>query len=416
MIRKLLIGLALACAGCAGMKYTVNCKEHTVGEDEAKSQPAAQPKAPAASNADTSTLAAASTPANAPSMSFSIPDSLKAPAVLQGTTTVNPSQRGTPPTFVLHVPRDGYVNLHVKVFGLPGADLEYARLSNWTKKPGRGAETRYVNARGDYVVWVEAPPGASGPWTVVAYDDTTELDPLAVYGEPAPNAPAKDRDLRNYGPYFERHGVPGPSINSARLAHSLFTSLPRSFFVYPAQPLHSTMNGEFGPSPTPGEPLIYALGFVFTSDGVFYHCNTEDLTATPPASIAMPALRKVRITPGNQANDVWANEDALSIAPEDAEVQRYLKQKADVRACYDREWDKRDPDHTASHYDIATYKGGSVSKVEGLADKIDREVSAKCKLAPLWKQRDKLEAKMLARFETQRESWKGEMAQHVAGR
>jgi hypothetical protein len=133
--------------------------------------------------------------------------------------------------------------------------------------------------------------------------------------------------------------------------------------------------------------------------------------------VALPALRKLHITPARQKSDAFEEEDfvALVTDADKADLARYQAAKKSASECYDREWDKRDPDHNASHYDVTTYnKAGKIEKVERMSAKLDREVSAKCKLEVVWKQRDLLEARVLGKYETQRAAWKAESEKHLA--
>ena len=80
---------------------------------------------------------------------------------------------------------------------------------------------------------------------------------------------------------------------------------------------------------------------------------------------------------------IWYDEDFPLKLNSDKAIAAYKTTKASANACYSREWEKMDPNHTADQYDIVSFTGGKVSKVENSGDCVPQHVYGACNLAGL---------------------------------
>jgi len=107
-------------------------------------------------------------------------------------------------------------------------------------------------------------------------------------------------------------------------------------------------------------------------------------TATRPAKVVLPPPVKPSV---HEVAMLWNDEEFLPYAGANPRIAKYKQQKAKASACFDKAWDKLDPDGVASKYDVVSLENGHVKKVEGLADRLQRKVDAQCGLGKLMTER-----------------------------
>ncbi len=318
------------------------------------------------------------------------------------------------PDFVLHV-KHNVSGLRIEIFGVAGDTRVLLGGAKAYLESGHRMDVSWSSRLppGDYGVWIGTPREAKGPFTALVFQrEKVSFAPTQRYGEPAPDSPVKGRALAQFLPYFAGQGCGAATAADADIAHQLFTSLPPSFFVFTDHRLGGSNGGAFPPGP--GEPFLYKnRGYILTHDGVCFSASDSELTTQPPEKLSFPAIRPLHIVPAKEQNNLWNEEDFLAVADKKA-ADAYRAKKKKAFDCYDKVWDKLDPDHNASRYDVATVQNGRVARVEGLADRFDRKASAQCKLNKVWSERDKLEKTTLTHLDTQRKTWLADVEQHVA--
>ncbi len=362
---------------------------------------------------------AAAQPRSAPKVELTIPDDLSQPVSVTGTfqpraypTGFGASEWATARNadLVLHVPRK-LNNLRVALLGAEGKP-RVAPLDGYLQGNYSDGQEVLRHQRGDWAVWLSVRAEAKGTWTVVAWDgDKTQLDPTLRFGQPANDAPVLQRMLAIYAPYFIGRWCDKATGATAEAAHKLFTTLPRSFFVFAGS------SDKGASAPRAGEPLLaIARGtddvFVLMNDGGCHVVEARDLAIEPPGAPQLPAPRPLDIKLAKDHNNRYEDEPFLAVA-EPAVVAAYREHKRTGWACYDREWDKLDPDQNASKLIVVTSQAGKVSKVEDLTTKFDRIAKQKCNMKPLFAERDRLEAKVLASLVERRKVWQREVVAHL---
>jgi hypothetical protein len=110
---------------------------------------------------------------------------------------------------------------------------------------------------------------------------------------------------------------------------------------------------------------------ILVPGGATAEVSEDDLTTTwPDAWVAPPP----EVT---SAYELSVKEAQTHLAPADA---RALASKtATYEGCVQRVWDKLDPDGTAGRYDLATWRGGKLERVERLSGHIQKKAEAQCK-------------------------------------
>lgn len=109
---------------------------------------------------------------------------------------------------------------------------------------------------------------------------------------------------------------------------------------------------------------------ILAPGGATAEVSEDDLTTTWPATWVAP--------PPEVASEfeLSVKEAQRLLAPADA---RALTSKTDAyEACIQRVWDKLDPNGTAGRYDLATWKGGKLQRIESLSGHIQNKAEAQC--------------------------------------
>jgi hypothetical protein len=185
----------------------------------------------------------------------------------------------------------------------------------------------------------------------------------------------------------------GQTQRSPEFAAELFATVDERFFVYMKK--ERTCYNATGPI-HPGEPLL--LDFLGSGSSVYLRrangeradCNIQDteleLTTTRPAEIVMPPAVPPKVS---ETTNLWNDEEFLPLADQVPRIAAYKERKAKVSECWNREWDKHDPDGKAGNYDVVQYDSrGQIKKVESMSDRIMRKVDKVCKFTALEKERD----------------------------
>lgn len=230
--------------------------------------------------------------------------------------------------------------------------------------------------------------------TLVVTDGKTIATERDVYLKPEPNSGVLERALVRSS--ILTTGKSKVSPESADLAGRLFTTLDPVFFVYgiaerPRCGLHV------------GEPVL------LLDDSTLMHANgdveaclfdeddraSDYLSPRRPAKLTWPAVIEAAT---DEHQTLWSPEVFLGQAGADKQIAAYAKAKDAATRCYDREWARLDPDHHASQYDVVTYAGGQVTKVESYGARIYRRVAAACHIDALSRQRDAIYARQRKTF------------------
>jgi hypothetical protein len=109
---------------------------------------------------------------------------------------------------------------------------------------------------------------------------------------------------------------------------------------------------------------------ILAPGGATAEVSEDDLTTTWPATWVAP--------PPEVASefDLSVKEAQRLLPPADAKA---LTSKTDAyEGCIQRVWDKLDPDGTAGRYDLATWKGGKLQRIESLSGHIQKKAEAQC--------------------------------------
>lgn len=376
-----LLGLSLA--GCGLFQVTVNGKVvRGPGSEEAK----AADGTGTAQNADgTTTASAEQGPAKLPARDVKLADAMPEPAVIEGKHT---GEQMVPVKVVTKTPR----KISVVVLG------GYAYQNNGYSGSQR-IDSVKVTPDEPLVFDVKSEQGPDPrPWHVVIADDeqTFFSGKNVVYGNPRAGAKLEERQLSDYSVLGSNMGqrlVGGQSQRSPEFAAELFTSVDERFFVWLKK--ERSCYGATGPIST-GEPLLLdrtsggrSANFR-RANGEWADCNLDDMeldvTTTRPAEIVMPPAVPPQVS---LTQNLWNDEEFLPLADEVPRIAAYKERKAKVSECWNREWDKHDPDGKAGDYDVIQYDSrGQIKKVESMSDRIMRKVDKVCKFTALEKERD----------------------------
>jgi hypothetical protein len=374
-----LLGLSLA--GCGLFQVTVNGKVvRGPGSEEAK---AAEAAAANGTTADASASGEAK-PAKLPARDVKLADAMPEPVVLEGKHT---GELMVPVKVVTKTPRKISV---VVLGGYAYQDQGYSgstRLDNVKVTPEEPLVFDVKSAQGP----------DPRPWHVVIADDeqTFLSGKTVVYGNPRAGAKLEERQLGDYSVLGSNMGqrlVGGQSQRSPEFAAELFTSVDERFFVWLKK--ERSCYGATGPIST-GEPLL--LDSFSGNSSTFRRANGEradcnlddvelDVTTTRPGEIVMPPAVPPAVS---ETQNLWSDEEFLPLASEVPRIAAYKERKAKVSECWNREWEKHDPDGKAGDYDVIQYDSrGQIKKVESMSDRIMRKVDKVCKFTALEKERD----------------------------
>lgn len=282
-------------------------------------------------------------------------------------------------------------------FGNEGA-MYMARTIKGVARPDQPFTTSVMAEPGTSVTIVAIQPGKTIP---------TERD---VYGVPSATDKVYGHELNLFA--FFSPAEARMTRDNADLAARLFTTIDPAFFVYGV--------GERAPCHlVAGEPvLLLDQSRIMHANGMVQECSfrqgepaTDYLSTQRPAKLVMPEV----IAQANDQNRViWYDEDFLAQAATDKGIAAYKATKALASACYSREWDKMDPNHTADQYDIVSYSGGKVAKVESFGDKVFKQVYAACNLAGLEKQRDAIYTRLAKTFQVEEKKRLDDISKRLA--
>ena len=381
-IRAAIALLALSTSACGLFTVTVNGKTRGPGAEEASpSGPAAESAAVDSPTKSAKTAASDAEPAPVPVERIALPTEVPQPVVLSGGPTPREAQ-GVPIEVTSTQPRK--VSVYV--------------VGGWGYQSGGGSRRlEHKKITADEPFTFEVKSSGDWPWHVVVVDDkqTMMSAETSVYGHPKDGAPIRERVLSDYslfGTQMGRRLANDESQRSPTFAAELFAKLDERFFVFVKE--ERRCNDATGPLLV-GEPLL--LDFLGSGTAVdFRRANGErarcyiddldiDLTTERPSEVVLPPAVPPKV---RETQNLWRDEEFLSLAESNARIAAYVERKKKTEACFDREWDKHDPDGVASRYDYVKYDSrGRVKKVEGMADRIQRKVDKKCKIPALEKER-----------------------------
>ncbi len=236
----------------------------------------------------------------------------------------------------------------------------------------------------------------------------TERD---VYGKPDSSNDVYGHELEKFS-FLNLSGHRGTTRDSADLAGRLFNTIDPAFFVYGTDKRDACRL-------VAGEPvLLIANSLVLHANGEVNDCAFQQgdpakdyLSTKRAATLVWPDV----IMPDTDSNRViWNDEDFLKLADSDKQIAAYKATKASASACYQREWTKMDPNHTADQWDVVSYSNGQVSKVESFGDRVFKAVYAACKLSTLEKQRDAIYQRLAKTFKAEERARLDAIAQRLA--
>lgn len=259
--------------------------------------------------------------------------------------------------------------------------------------------------------------GRPGAATLVVTDETTAAATARdVYSVPPTFAKLEERQLDLYllamnhkNPFHDPHGH-----DAALLAGELFRTIDKRLVVYATAPAPQYRRedrvGEWRAWDCGfdvGEPLlilrVHGWGNSQTAKLLRATGQSCDLRAplvnhvspTPPAQLVLPPPTLPAI---NQSLNRWKDEEFIPLADTNPRIAKYKATKEAAQKCSDALWKKLDPDASANRYDVVTYSGGKVKKVESLTEKNQRQVDATCKLQPIFKERDAIRVSLAATY------------------
>ncbi len=345
-------------------------------------------------------------------LELTLGDSLAAPAVLELTLTAPTATQ----TVLIKTTKQRTVR--VFVYGLG------ARVDNLATD--QTPEGTIVRPDAPFQVKIKGRPG---PAAIAIVDETTTPTARQVYAVPAKLEKLEDRDLDQYvlalnykDPFIQTH-----SHDSAALAANLFLTIDKQLVVYATATAPEVRSDDrktelwrsWECGFDVGEPLlilrVHGWGQTQTSDvlratGQKCHLRgplARHVSTTRPAQLVMPPPVLPAI---NQSLNRWKDEEFLRLAEANPRIAKYKSTKEAARKCSDALWDKLDPDASANRYDVVTYSGGKVKKVESLTEKNQRKVDATCKLPPIFKERDAIRTSLGTTYRKETEARLAEIA------
>lgn len=266
----------------------------------------------------------------------------------------------------------------------------------------------------------EVPPGAHLTFVFVE-QGVTQVGAKDLYGAPPKDAPLEGRDLTRYALFARKELKTTPPPSQVLFASEVFSNIDPAFLAY------ATTAGKC--ALVPNEPVLpFSVGwdpnskpnwYLLRANGQACLISTQGelsdfATTIKPATIAMPPYAE----PDWKApQDDWSPEEFLADAPSNPKIAKYQEAKAKAWDCAEKQWKKLDPSGAAQHYDVITtnLRTGN-AKVENLYDKLNRQVTAACKLEPLWKTRDGIRAEYRASFEKAEKGRLEAVAKALAGK
>lgn len=374
-----LLGLNLA--GCGLFQITVNGKP--MGKTPGGEAAAADGTAATSDGTTAAGATASAEPAKLPAREVKLAEAMPEPVVLEGKPT---GEQRVPVKVVTTTPRK------VSVVVLGGWAYQgssgHSRLDGVKVTPDEPLEFEIKSKNGD----------DPRPWHVVVADveQTYFTGKNVVYGHPRAGAKLEERVLDNYSVLSSGMGhriAGGQTPQSPEFAAELFATVDERFFVYTKK--ERTCYAATG-TIAPGEPLLFDFRgsgssiYLRRANGERADCNIQDLelelTTEKPAEIVMPPAVPPKVS---ETQNLWNDEEFLPLADQNPRIAAYKERKAKVSACWDKEWDKHDPDSKAGDYDVVQYDSrGNIKKVESMSDRIMRKVDKVCKFTSLKEERD----------------------------
>ena len=256
----------------------------------------------------------------------------------------------------------------------PSATLRAAQLC----LPAATERTAPVPRRLDglYAVYVAgAQDSAQTRFYLQISEQTTVIEPLARAADPPSSLATRERSLQLWYPLISQALPSYPNRDSAYYdrVHQLWMDLPLGLISFAARDLRNGVKA--------GTPLALlqagpdALALTPNGDQVTLSA-LSDLVARP-AQLAMPAPITFDLA-----------DDELPRFLDDKPAQELAQRREQLNQCMDKVLAELDPDGQAGAYDLVTYRGGRVVRVEGLADRNQRAAAKRCNEAAYLKYLD----------------------------
>ena len=230
----------------------------------------------------------------------------------------------------------------------------------------RNGGPKPLHLEGLYAAYVAGPAGRETvDYALRIRTEHSAAEPVARVAEPPGDLALDDRNLARWYPDFPRDWR--TTADWYGLVHRLWMDVPKNLIVFPRAGVRN--------APPPGTPmLVLERTFDATNvsallpDGTLWSTFTGELELVPKAAVHLPhATKETALEKAHFAGFLDAKDKAA--------FDRRVREFDD---CVDKVLAQLDPDGKAGRYDVVTYHGGKVSRVEALADRNFRTAHQRC--------------------------------------
>lgn len=254
--------------------------------------------------------------------------------------------------------------------------------AQWRCGPGAARE------RSEHVALWLVPTGHTTPAVLegvvrISTPRSRPGNPYAPVRVPQPDRPLRAREVARYYPQVSS-GLKGIDAHELwmQVAPQLIVALGNDVAAMKAATpalilyVHPADGEDEDARPARGGELVARKKarprkvIILVPGGATAEVSEDDLTTTWPAAWVAPP-------PDVESElELSVKEAQRLLAPADAKA---LTSKTDVyEGCIQRVWDKLDPNGAAGRYDLATWKGGKLQRIESLSGHIQKKAEAQC--------------------------------------
>ncbi len=221
---------------------------------------------------------------------------------------------------------------------------------------------------GVYAVWVSGPADASPvELSLRLTTPGTRVDPLARVGEPAAGLPLEDRVLGNWYPDFS------PAHHQAT-----WLEVPASLVAFRGgTPVLLLTASRQNVDDDDGGTVSFS---VMLPGGAVRSVSAAELT-TQTRTLVAPIPERVSLS----------GDAVLSYLPA-KDAAQLRQRRAKFETCTANEWSRLDPQGISGRYDLATFRGSRLEKVESLGGHLRSKVELKCGANAFYTYEEKLTA------------------------